>query len=286
MHLVENDINLRRTLWKGEISQSRISTNSRGVAILINNTFEYHIIETKTDTDGKMLCLKLQINHMSVSLINVYGPNHDEPIFFHCVEDMINTSDQDYVVLCGDLNITLNPALDNFNYLRLNNKRAQNALKNMINECSLTDAYRYFYSRKWYTWYKKNPIKQARLDYFIVSSSLMDIISDIDIKAGCRTDHSLLMMSLLVSSFTRGPGLWKFNTMLLKDKDYPSLVRTWIKDEKRKYAVPLYDLDTFESLSDDYIYLTINYNSFLEMLLLQIRVETFKYATIKKKKRN
>ena len=72
-HLVGNDISLTRTLWKGEIYQSGISTNLRGVAILINNTFEYHIIETKTDTDGNMLCLKLQIYHMSVLLINVYG---------------------------------------------------------------------------------------------------------------------------------------------------------------------------------------------------------------------
>ena len=63
-HLIGNDINLIRTLWKGEISLSRISTNSRGVAILINNTFEYHIIETKPDTDGNMLCLKLQIYHI------------------------------------------------------------------------------------------------------------------------------------------------------------------------------------------------------------------------------
>ena len=53
-HLVGNDINLIRTLWKGEIYLSGISTNSRDVAILINNTFEYHIIETKTDTGGNM----------------------------------------------------------------------------------------------------------------------------------------------------------------------------------------------------------------------------------------
>ena len=54
---------------------------------------------------------------------------------------------------------------------------------------------------------QKNSIKQARLAYFIVSSSLTDIITDIDIKAGYRTDHSLLMMSLLVSNFTCGPGI-------------------------------------------------------------------------------
>ena len=87
---------------------SGISNNSRGVAILIDNTFEYHIIKTKTVTEGNMLCLKLQICYMSVLLINVYEPNHDKPIFFFFVKDMVNKSDQEYVVLCGDLNITLN----------------------------------------------------------------------------------------------------------------------------------------------------------------------------------
>ena len=71
--------------------------------------------------------------------------------------------------------------------------------------------------------------------------------------------------------------------MLLKDKDYLSLVRTWMKDEKRKYAVSVYNLDIFKSLSGDSIHLTINYNSFLEMLLLRIREKTITYATIKKK---
>ena len=88
-------------------------------------------------------------------------------------------------------------------------------------------------------------------------------------------------MSLLVSKFTHGPDIWKLNTMLLKDKDYLSLVRTWIKGKKCKYAVSLHNLDTFESLSDDSIHLTINYNSFLKMLLLRGRGETIKYATIK-----
>ena len=54
---------------------------------------------------------------------------------------------------------------------------------------------------------QKNSIKHARLAYFIVLSSLTDIITDIDIKAGYHTDHSLLMMSLLVSNFTCGLGI-------------------------------------------------------------------------------
>ena len=74
-----------------------------------------------------------------------------------------------------------------------------------------------------------------------------------------------------------------FNNSLLKDKEYLSLVRTWINDEKIKYAVPLYNLENICNIPDESLQLSIDYDVFLEMLLLRIRGETIKYASYKKK---
>ena len=63
---------------------------------------------------------------------------------------------------------------------------------------------------------------------------MSDIISNIDIKQGSRTDHSLVCMSLLLNKFERGCGVWKFNSTLLKDKEYFFLVKTCIHDDKKK----------------------------------------------------
>ena len=134
-----------------------------------------------------------------------------------------------------------------------------------------------------FTWRRKNPIKQARLDYFIISDILIDVVFSSDIRSGYRTDHSLLTLSLCFTDFSRGPGIWKFNTSLLKDRKYLALVKTCIKDEKLKYAAPVYNLENFCDIPDKSLHLTINFIIFLEMLLLRIRGETIKYASHKKK---
>ena len=134
-----------------------------------------------------------------------------------------------------------------------------------------------------YTWCRKNPIKQARLDYFIVSQTLLDIVINVDIKTGYRTDHSLITLSICFTNFTRGPGVWRFNTSLLKDKEYLSLVKTWINDEKLKCAVPIYNFEHIHTICDESLCFNIDFDLFLEMLLLRMRGETIKYSSYKKR---
>ena len=69
------------------------------------------------------------------------------------------------------LYITLlqNPKLDTDGYKHINNPRARLAVLDMINELELIDIYRHLHpDTRRYTWRKKNPVKQARLDYFLV----------------------------------------------------------------------------------------------------------------------
>ena len=75
-------------------------------------------------------------------------------------------------------------------------------------------------------------------------------------------------MSILINSFERGKGVWKFNTELLKDESYLKIVRECIIDEKRKYTVPVYNLHNLESIDDSEIHLTVDFDIFMEMLLL------------------
>ena len=199
----------------------------------------------------------------------------------------MNIYDHDYFIMCGDLNISLNQEMDTYNYVGSNNPKARESVLDLIDTCSLVDLYRYFNpdSRR-YTWRRRNPIKQARLDYFIASQTLLDLVSQVDIKPGYKTDHSLISLFLNIREFSRGPGVWKFNTSLLKDQEYLNCVKKWINDEKIKYAVPVYNLEKIHNIPDGSLHLTIDYDQFLEMILLRIRGETIKYASHQKKKRN
>ena len=78
---------------------------------------------------------------------------------------------------------------------------------------SLVDTFRSLYPNLHrYTWRKLNSNKMARLDYFIVSNYLKDIIPEIKIGYDHRSDHSITELKIDFSKFKQGPGTWKFNT--------------------------------------------------------------------------
>ena len=105
-----------------------------------------------------------------MKLINIYALNKDNPDFFKKVGNIIGSNKMDYVSLTGDFNITLNLHLDSYNYTQLNNPSARNEMLSIINKYNLYDMFRLNHpDEKRYTWRRKNPLKQARLDYFIVS---------------------------------------------------------------------------------------------------------------------
>ena len=117
----------------------------------------------------------------------------------------------------------------------------------------------------------------------LVNDTFSDIVSKTDIKPGYRSDHSIVILEILINEFTRGKGTYKFNTSLLTNKDYIELVHNVIQDEKLKYAPLVYNLD-FLNNPVQVIEPTIGYNNFLEMLLLRIRGETLRFSSILKKK--
>ena len=61
---------------------------------------------------GNLLVLHLDSGEVSLRLIKLYGSNIDNPIFFKKIGDYVEQSSETYCLLCGDLNIVLDPKLD------------------------------------------------------------------------------------------------------------------------------------------------------------------------------
>ena len=117
-------------------------------------------------------------------------------------------------------------------------------------------------------------------------TSPTDHIDKCNIKPGYRSDHSFIELIITLCKFERGRGLWKLNCSLLKDKEYLININNVIDREKLRYAVPIYNQDNITNLHDSCIEFTISDSDFLEILLLQIRGETVRYASALKKKDN
>ena len=86
-----------------------------------------------------------------------------------------------------------------------------------------------FPNEKRYSWRQFGGIKRARLDFFLVSSTLIPFVGKCDIIPGIHSDHSMPTLDIDFSRFVRGRGFFKFNNSLLTDSEYVKLIRETIQ---------------------------------------------------------
>ena len=275
-HLTQKNSYELSLLFEGEIIIHGHQTNARGIAVLIKNNFDV-TIEQVNKTVENILTIDLKTYDMTVRLIVIYGPNTDSPAFFEHLESEIENHAQDYAVICGDFNLVLNTELDSDNYMHINNPRARNKFLETIDTYNLVDVYRHLHTdSKHYTWRRKNPTKQARLDYFIINRSMCDLVDSCKIKPSYKSDHSVIELNLIVSNFLRYKGRWHFNASLLKDPEYLTIINEAIDDEMKKYVDPR-NFNVEQTTS--YIH---SPDIVLELIIMRCRVETMKFSRKRK----
>ena len=282
-HFVEKMEPYIRAEWGFECIFNSNSSQSRGVAILFNNNFEYKINDIDRDKMGNLLTVDVTIDNTYITLVNVYGPNQDSPEFYKYLKENCQNKK---CIMGGDWNLVMEPDKDYYNYKHVNNPQAREQLLENIDVMQLVDVWRIFHPDiTKYTWRRKNPIKQARLDYFLVSDHIFEDVKDCSIEAGYRSDHSLITLTLGSDTYKHRQTYWKFNNSLLRDKEYIKTVKNVISQTKHQYAVPIYDEQSIDKIPQSEIQWLINDQLWLETLLMEIRGKTISYASFKKKER-
>lgn len=61
---------------------SSFSSASAGTCILFNNNFEFQILKQFSDPEGRFVIADIKTEGKILTLVNVYAPNDDNPIFF------------------------------------------------------------------------------------------------------------------------------------------------------------------------------------------------------------
>ena len=178
----------------------------------------------------------------------------------------------------------MNPQLDYKNYKTINNKNAREKLLDIINEEHLVDPYRDAHPElKRYTWRRKQPLQQARLDFFLVTGDFLTSIKKCKIENSYRSDHSPATLSLSFTEFIKGKPLWKFNNSLLNDTQYINAINKKIHEVEEQYSLPVYNATNLHNIPESDLQFSINDQLFLDTLLMEIRGETISYSSHKKK---
>ena len=231
-HMEDKDINSWKEQWKGGIHHSSGSNNSRGVTTLIRKDLDHQIKGEHKDKNGRWIVLDICIKGKEYTIGNFYGPNNDDPQHIDDMLKKVEELDNANCILSGDFNFVFNPKIDKTGGTLKTNFKCRNTTVNWMEEKNMVDIWRLKNptTRK-YTW-KSNtkPPVMCRLDFALVSESLMGQYHDSDIVPGFRSDHACVTLTLEDHEEQRGRGFWKFNSLLLKDADFKEELAKTIKE--------------------------------------------------------
>ena len=180
---------------KGAIHFSRGKSDSRGVLIAFREGLDYKIDSVFCDNDGRYLIIQVKIQDETFILVNYYAPNEEGaqiPVLSKINEIIQNleTEEDTTIIWGGDFNLFFDVQLDAAGgspKLKLNSVCR---LLRIMSENDLCDIYRLrFPHEKRITWRHKTPFKQRRLDYFLISDSLQDLVNAIKIIPSVQSDH-------------------------------------------------------------------------------------------------
>ena len=176
------------------------------VGILFNNNFTFQILKTYIEPLGRFLICDIRTNGIYLTIANLYAPNDDNKSFFTNFFDHLRDFKGDDVIIGGDFNLVLDVEKDKKGRLAKTHKQSASVVHDALTEFDLVDIWRTFNpDGRRYTWRRKTPEIQCRLDFFLVSQSIATITQTVDIVPGYKTDHS--MITLIISAF-QSKGEW------------------------------------------------------------------------------
>ena len=252
------------------------TSESRGVATIISNEIDIKVNNVISDPDGRFLILDVLLKDSSFVLLNTYAPTKDKASSQLSFLDKLSDIMKDYldrqIIWAGDLNTYLQPEIDKQGGVKESQSEYALNIMSIMDNLDLVDIWRIRNPESLkFTWRNRTRagVVQSRLDYFLVSSCIANMINRIDIVPGIRSDHSMLYLYLETDkSERRGKGFWKFNSSLLKDKEYVVLMRNCIKNTMQEN----------NHLCDKGL--------LLDLIKCKIRGDTISYSIKKKRQEN
>ena len=281
--------------WGGKANFASFTSQARGVAIFFTKNLALDIIEESifADKSGNFIVLNVKYENHIITLACIYGPNNDDPNYYANVvfpETELCQQTSDFTVMGGDWNVTLSQDLDTFGYNTENNVNAKNQILSSVENLGLVDVFRTLNPDiKRFSWRQFGGNKRARLDFFLISATLLPFIDKADIFPGLQSDHSMPVLDIDFTRFHRGRGFFKFNSSLLSDPEYVKLIIEAIRNVAVQYAEDIYDQNYLKNATPEQLQLlvyTLDPQLLLEVLLLEIRGKTIAFCSWKKKTRN
>ena len=168
-HSTKNDENIWRNEWGAKALFTHSFSNKTGCGFLFSNRLDLLIDNITRDGDGRFLIITIKLNDEQYTLVNLYCPNKDDPLFFQNVFDTLNAinTNNGHLILGGNFNFVQDLDLDKIGRRVLNFRQSRYKLQQFLIEENLVDIWRIRHpGEKKFTWQRRDPEIFCRLDYF------------------------------------------------------------------------------------------------------------------------
>lgn len=228
---LKNDAHSRlRSNWIGHIYHSTFSSKARGAAILIRKGIHFKHKSTIADRDGRYVIVTGEINSTPVTLVNIYGPNFDNPSFFQKVFSLIPDLSLTSLIIGADLNCAIDPYLDRSSTQRAPPSKTRDFLKSYINNSNICDLWRMFNpSGRDYSFHSSVHNVYTRIDYFLVDKKLIPYILSTKYHNILISDHSPVTFCIDLNNTSSPNPTWRLDPQLLSDPAFKAYLSREIK---------------------------------------------------------
>ena len=251
-HATKDIENLWSAEWGNKIIYANGSSQAGGSMLLLNRKIANCLKEINRDMNGRYIVTKLEINEYSYCIASLYAPNNDDPEFFVNFFELVQKTECTHTIVGGDFNTDLDPALDRSENRWYHNESRRTILAEMEKQ-ELEDVWRLRNPEvRRLTWSRLRPIQWSRIDFFLVSTSIVTSCIDADILPCVNSDHSAIVLECKVDSNKRGPGVWKFNDTLLNHEEFCEKMSEVLKGSARVYSY-MHPFDRWEEMKSEAI---------------------------------
>jgi len=223
--------------WGGKVFFSHGTNHSKGTICLVREGFDLEVEEIKCDTNGRFIIMKVKIQEENFVLVNLYMPNMEsqQSLFLKDLTKCMNNygiQASDNILIGGDWNSTSENEIDRASGNGGKTQKIANLIKDFSAEFGLIDIWRVRNRRKkQFTYRTKDLTIQSRLDYWLTSDHIQELLIDANIIPSPSPDHSAVTLKVKhLPEISKGPGFWKFNTSLLKENTFKSQFRNLYKE--------------------------------------------------------
>lgn len=224
-HFRVSDQSRLKASWIGHTYHSSFTGKSRGVAILLHKSIPFVCSNVTADQNGRYLIVSGKINSTPVLLVNVYGPNWDDDVFFTHLFSILPDISSHFLILGGDFNCWLDPQLDRSSNRNCKPSRSAKAIQSFKKQFAISDPWRFFnLSGKEYSFFSNVHHTFTRIDYFQVDNRILPSVKSISHNAIVISDHAPVTMRIHFTGSDKNRAPWRFNNRLLSNEDFVEFV--------------------------------------------------------------